>query len=96
MQYQPGELWGDWGRLKGDLVIQPNEIGISKDRRVCLKGRPHGAEGQAALSVGMQSTSVMLVFPAFVLFRILQRRLTDVSVTQKLAHEQNSESVLDP
>ena len=38
MQYQSGELWGDWERLKGGDVVQPGEIGISKDQLIDLKG----------------------------------------------------------
>jgi uncharacterized protein YbjT (DUF2867 family) len=38
MQYQSGELWGDWERLKGADMIQPGEIGISKDQLVDLRG----------------------------------------------------------
>lgn len=38
MQYQSGELWGDWERLKGADVVQPGDIGISKDQLVDLRG----------------------------------------------------------
>ena len=38
MQYQSGELWGDWERLKGQDVVQPGDIGISKDQLVDLRG----------------------------------------------------------
>ncbi|KAK5166848.1 uncharacterized protein LTR77_007577 [Saxophila tyrrhenica] len=38
MQYQSGELWGDWERLKGDAMVQPGDIGISKDQLVDLRG----------------------------------------------------------
>ena len=38
MQYQSGELWGDWERLKGKDVVQPGDIGIQKDQLVDLRG----------------------------------------------------------
>ena len=38
MQYQSGELWGDWERLKGTDIVQPGDIGISKDQLVDLRG----------------------------------------------------------
>lgn len=37
MQCQFRELRGNWERWKGDLVIQPAEIGISKERLVGLR-----------------------------------------------------------
>ncbi len=36
MQYQSGELWGDWERIKGDDMVQPGDIGI--DQLVDLRG----------------------------------------------------------
>lgn len=38
MQYHSGELWVDWERLKGDLVVQPGEIGIEQEQLVDLRG----------------------------------------------------------
>jgi hypothetical protein len=38
MQYQSGELWGDWERIKPGEVVPPSEIGITNDQLVGLKG----------------------------------------------------------
>lgn len=38
MQYRSGELWGDWERVKGNEMVQPEAIGIQKDQLVDLRG----------------------------------------------------------
>lgn len=38
MQYESGEMWGDWERLKGVDVVQPGDIGIERSQLVDLRG----------------------------------------------------------